>query len=346
MSLEVRIVKRYPGFQLKADFDCGLETMALLGASGSGKTMTLNCIAGVVKPDEGRIALDGRVLFDSSARINLTPQQRGVGLLFQSYALFPNMTAEQNILCGLTRVRGRGEKARRLCELTERLRLQGLEKHYPAQLSGGQQQRVALARLLASDPGLLMLDEPFAALDEALKWELEQELMEMLERVQKPALYITHDMREVRRLCARVCVLDAGRTQRPVTTGELLERPRTMAAARLSGCENVAFARQEDRQSVYVGDWDAVLRLSGPPAGSLRAVAVRADRIKTGNQQNALLCDVLRVMEDAGRAVAVCRPVGARGSLCMAWRHGAEAPCSVGQRVSLSIAPEYVQPLV
>lgn len=128
MSLEVQIKKRFPGFQLDARFECGGETLALLGASGSGKTLTLNCIAGVARPDEGRIVLDGRVLFDSQKRVNLSPQERGVGLLFQSYALFPNMTAEQNILCGLSRIRDRRERARRLDGLVEKLRLGGAGK--------------------------------------------------------------------------------------------------------------------------------------------------------------------------------------------------------------------------
>ena len=134
--------------------------------------MTLKCIAGIEKPDRGTITLDGRVLFDSEKHINLTPQQRRVGYLFQQYALFPNMTAAQNILCGI-HTGSRAEKKEKLAALLRTFRLEGLEKKLPAQLSGGQQQRVALARILASEPQAILLDEPFSALDSYLKWELE-----------------------------------------------------------------------------------------------------------------------------------------------------------------------------
>ena len=139
--------------------------------------MTLKCIAGIEKPDRGTITLDGRVLFDSEKHINLTPQQRRVGYPFQQYALFPNMTAAQNILCGI-RTGSRAVKKEKLAALLRTFRLEGLEKKLPAQLSGGQQQRVALARILASEPQAILLDEPFSALDSYLKWELELELGE------------------------------------------------------------------------------------------------------------------------------------------------------------------------
>ena len=147
MSLEVNIEKKLDGFTLRAAFSAGNTPTALLGASGCGKSMTLRCIAGIVKPDAGRIVLDGRVLFDSEARIDLPPQQRRVGYLFQNYALFPTMTVERNILCGI-RSGSKAEKNAALTATLHRFRLEGLEKRYPAQLSGGQQQRVALARVL------------------------------------------------------------------------------------------------------------------------------------------------------------------------------------------------------
>ena len=148
MSLEVNVTKRFDGFTLHAAFTAGDTATALLGASGCGKSMTLRCIAGIVRPDEGRIVLDGRVLFDSAQGIDLPPQQRNVGLLFQNYALFPNMTVEQNILCGI-RSGDKAEKRHVLAEKIRMFRLEGLEKKHPAQLSGGEQQRVAIARALA-----------------------------------------------------------------------------------------------------------------------------------------------------------------------------------------------------
>ena len=175
MSLYVDIEKRLGAFRLQSKFEVADETLALLGASGCGKSMTLKCIAGIVPPDRGRIVLNGRVLFDSEKKIDLTPQQRRVGYLFQQYALFPNMTVEQNILCGI-RAGSRSEKRSLAAEKLRMFRLEGLEKKYPAQLSGGQQQRVALARILCSEPQAILLDEPFSALDSYLKWNLELEL--------------------------------------------------------------------------------------------------------------------------------------------------------------------------
>ncbi|MFQ9427150.1 MAG: sulfate/molybdate ABC transporter ATP-binding protein [Oscillospiraceae bacterium] len=147
MSLYVDIEKRLGAFRLQSKFEVADETLALLGASGCGKSVTLKCIAGIMTPDRGRIVLNGRVLFDSEKRTDLTPQQRRVGYLFQQYALFPNMTVEQNILCGI-RAGSRSEKRALAAEKLRMFRLEGLEKKYPAQLSGGQQQRVALARIL------------------------------------------------------------------------------------------------------------------------------------------------------------------------------------------------------
>ena len=146
MSLEVHIEKKLNGFTLRSDFTAGNTATAILGASGCGKSMTLRCIAGIVKPDKGRIVLDGRVLFDSAQHIDLPPQQRGVGLLFQNYALFPNMTVEQNILCGLKTEKDPAARRVACAEMLRAMRLETLAKRYPAQLSGGQQQRAAHKR--------------------------------------------------------------------------------------------------------------------------------------------------------------------------------------------------------
>ena len=152
MSLEVNITKKLDGFTLHANFAARSTATAILGASGCGKSMTLRCIAGIVKPDEGRIVLGGRVLFDSAQHIDLPPQQRGVGLLFQNYALFPNMTVEQNVLCGLKAEKDKAARKARCAEMLQAMRLKSLAKRYPAQLSGGQQQRTALARILVGRP--------------------------------------------------------------------------------------------------------------------------------------------------------------------------------------------------
>ena len=165
MSLLVEIEKDYGGFHLCSRFETNGGITGLLGASGCGKSQTLRCIAGVQTPDQGRIVLDGVTLYDSERHINLTPQQRGVGYLFQSYALFPNMTVRANILTGLRREKDAAKKQAAFEHAIHLLKLEGLEDRRPAQLSGGQAQRVALARMLVSRPKALLLDEPFTGMD-------------------------------------------------------------------------------------------------------------------------------------------------------------------------------------
>ena len=211
MSLVVDIRKNYGKFQLDVSFETGSgHVTGLLGASGCGKSVTLRCIAGIETPDEGRIVLDGRVLFDREKGINLSPQRRHVGYLFQNYALFPNMTVKQNITVG---VRDRKAREQTAEQLIRAFGLEGNEHKYPRQLSGGQQQRTALARILASEPEVLLLDEPFSALDSYLKWQVEGELAELLEGFAGPVLFVTHSRDEVRRICHQACVLDQGRAQ-------------------------------------------------------------------------------------------------------------------------------------
>ena len=239
MSLEVNIEKKLDGFTLRAAFTAGNTSTALLGASGCGKSMTLRCIAGIVKPDRGRIVLDGRVLFDSAQHIDLPPQQRGVGLLFQNYALFPNMTVEQNILCGLKTEKDPAARRVACAEMLRAMRLETLAKRYPAQLSGGQQQRAALARILVGKPRILMLDEPFSALDSYLREEVEGEVGSLLANFVGTALLVTHNRDEAYRLCKEMIVLNEGQVLRAGTTKAVFADPQSIAAARLTGCKNI-----------------------------------------------------------------------------------------------------------
>ena len=169
MALEVNIEKKAGSFLLKTAFACGTEFLGVLGSSGCGKSMTLKCIAGIEKPDKGRIVLDGKVLFDSEKKINLPPQKRHVGYLFQNYALFPNMTVRQNILCGLHFEKDKAKKEAEADRVMRLLQLEELGDLRPSQISGGQAQRAALGRILVNQPDLLMLDEPFSALDYHLR---------------------------------------------------------------------------------------------------------------------------------------------------------------------------------
>ncbi len=303
MSLVVDIEKKLGSFLLRSKFETGSGTMALLGASGCGKSVTLKCIAGIMTPDKGRIVLDGETLFDSEKHIDLTPQRRQVGYLFQQYALFPNMTVLQNIQCGI-RSGSRGEKQQRASEQLRRFRLEGLEKKYPAQLSGGQQQRVALARILASEPRAILLDEPFSALDGFLKWNLEMELADFLSDFSGPILWVSHDLGECFRSCRSVCIMDNGASL-PVTDMEtLVHHPATQCAARLVGLRNFLPGRRCEG-GVRIDGWEMVLPLQA--ASEQVTVAVPESAIVLAREgYTARVCRVIRDLHDT---VAVLRPV-------------------------------------
>lgn len=197
--LEVQIYKKLAEFDLDISFQVNDNILGLMGASGSGKSMTLKCIAGIETPDQGRIVLNNRVLFDSEKKINVPIQKRNVGYMFQSYALFPNMNVYENISVGL---RARKVKDVDIVaqKVMQQFRIFELASRYPKQLSGGQRQRVALARLMAYEPDVLLLDEPFSALDEDLKKDLLQELKSELQ-ISKPVIFVSHDKEEVNYLC-------------------------------------------------------------------------------------------------------------------------------------------------
>ena len=226
MSLEVDIRKNLHGFNLDVSFTTeGCSRLGVLGHSGSGKSMTLKSIAGIVTPDEGRIVLNGRVLFDSGKKINLPPQKRKVGSLFQSSALFPHMRIIDNIASGLQLSKSGARANQRIKQIVEMLHLNGLEERYPGQLSGGQQQRVALARILAFQPEIILLDEPFSALDEPLRVELQRQLSETLHDWQKEIILVTHSVKEVRKLSDHLIELESGHIVARGKTEELLPRP-------------------------------------------------------------------------------------------------------------------------
>ena len=332
--LEARLEKRCGTFTLRAAFTAENETLALLGVSGAGKTMTLQCLAGIVKPDCGYIAVDGKVWFDSAKHVCLPPQERAVGLLFQQYALFPNMTVWQNLLCGLRHDTPRRERAAEAKRLVERMCLNGLEDRLPSQLSGGQQQRVALARCLARKPKLLLLDEPFAALDTHLRWLLEQELMNTLQAYEGTALYVTHDREEARRLCRRVCVINAGRSQPIVDTDAWFHTPATRSAAQLAGFENIAAVRLSSEGEASIGEWAAAW-----PCGNATAVGVafRAEDARfQGKQEDfKLACRILRSTEQE----IIATPTGCPASLI---RAQADRRRAVGDRVMLHVARDRV----
>ena len=277
MSIQVNIKKKAGNFLLNVNFEMGSGVLALLGASGCGKSMTLRCIAGIETPDEGRIVLDGVTVFDSEKKINLPPQKRQVGLLFQNYALFPNMTVEENIRCGIREKMDKAEMTGLIGRYVEKFHLTGLEKHLPSQLSGGQKQRAALARMLIGAPKLIMLDEPFSALDSYLRWELERELLATLREFEGTVLFVSHDRDEVYRISDQVAIYENGEITVIGDKWELFRHPKTKTAAILTGCKNVAPAKYENG-CVTVPDWG--LTLPAEDSANANYLGVRARMLR------------------------------------------------------------------
>ncbi|MDX5475781.1 MAG: ABC transporter ATP-binding protein [Bacillaceae bacterium] len=237
--LKVDISKKLNSFQLNAAFTIGSGITGIIGPSGCGKSVTLQCIAGLVNPDKGEVIINNRTVFESDRGINAKPKDRSIGYVFQNYALFPHLTVEKNIEYGLKGMSS-AEKRKKVTEIMEKVQLLGYEKHYPCQLSGGQQQRVALARTLVTEPSLLLLDEPFSALDQHVKQKLEQELISILKQsFSGTILLVTHDMEEAYRLCDQVILMDKGKVIQTGEKKEVFMKPATVEAATIIGCENI-----------------------------------------------------------------------------------------------------------
>jgi len=236
--LEVKIKRQLPGFSLDISFAINQEILAILGPSGSGKTMMLHCIAGLTQPDAGYINLNNKVLFDSAAKINLSPQKRRVGFVFQNYALFPHLTVYENIAYGIND-RTKPEIRDRVAQLLEKMNIRELAQRYPRELSGGQQQRASLAKALAPEPELLLLDEPFSALDTVRKERLELELAELQRSYQGNMLFVTHDLAQGYKLGSRMAVFDAGRIIQFDSKEKVICSPANRMVARLTGVKNL-----------------------------------------------------------------------------------------------------------
>ena len=280
----MKIKKDFGGFVLDLELHADNEVLALLGASGCGKSMTLKCIAGIVTPDEGYIRVNDRTLYDSVQNINLTPQQRHVGLLFQNYALFPNMTVEQNIMTGMTGFKmSKREKKERAREMISSFYLDGLEHHKPSQLSGGQQQRVALARIMVSRPSILMLDEPFSALDSFLRWELEQELMKVLGEFEGTSIIVSHNRDEVYRISDHIAVIVKGHKDCFGDKESLFSNPPTYESAMLTGFRNFSRVEKLDRDHIRAVDWGAVLPYRANDGADL--IALRPEPVSLAEKE-------------------------------------------------------------
>ena len=338
MSLNIDIERRVGAFHLRVPLSSPGGSLAILGPSGCGKSMTLRCVAGIDRPDRGRIELNDRTLYDSAARVCLPPQRRGVGYLFQNYALFPNMTVRGNVLAALHRKCPRAEANRRTDAILSALRLEAVAGHRPAQLSGGQAQRVALARILVAPPQLLMLDEPFAALDESLRQHVLDELEALLARFDRDVILVTHNREEAFRLCRRTAILCDGRVLECGDTPALFRRPTHPDAARILGVDNLSPAVPVDAHHVLATDWSQVLPLPCVPEG-LTHVGICADRLRAATARDAIRLPVRCIRRSQG-LTAVRQQMQLPNGAILHWQTA--VPADAGH---LTVDPADVLPL-
>ncbi|MFP4099753.1 sulfate/molybdate ABC transporter ATP-binding protein [Coleofasciculus sp.] len=285
MTLIVDIQKRLPHYTLNAAFTVEREPLGIIGSSGSGKSMTLRCIAGIETPTKGTIVLGDRILFDSRKGINLPTRDRLVGFLFQNYALFPHLSVAENIAYGLKGL-SKIAQSRQVSTQLEKVQLLGFEQRYPHQLSGGQQQRVALARALATNPELLLLDEPFSALDPHLRSELEKQLIKTLSDYHGLTLFVTHNLEEAYRICQKLLVLSAGKIVGYGEKQSIFTRPGTLTVAQLTGCKNISPIQKITSYALKALDWNCTLTTSEPVSDTAAYVGIRAHQLTFSNNTN------------------------------------------------------------
>ena len=324
-GLDVRLKQAAP-IPLDAELACAPgEMLALVGPSGSGKSTILRAIAGLLRARDGYIACNGATWFDTTSRIALSPQRRRIGYVFQHYALFPHLSALANVMEALIEL-PRPERVRRAQDLLARVHLAGLERRLPAELSGGQQQRVAVARALAREPNVLLLDEPFSAVDRSTRERLYRELAALRRELAMPVILVTHDLDEALMLADRMCVLYQGKTLQAGPPFEVMTRPNSVQTAQLVGLKNVFRAgiiEQVPERGVTVIEWrghrlEARLQPSFPPGSQVawvipqgHLVLHRRDRPSRGERENpvsGVVAEFVRLGENAAVSIHVGGP--------------------------------------
>ncbi len=302
--LEISIRKKVPGFQLDIEFSCVRgEVTGLLGASGSGKSMTLRCLAGLEKPDEGRIRIDGKTLFDSNVGIDIPSRKRKCGFLFQHYALFPHLTVQQNMAMGLSLLARKNslskeQKTKIIQNTIDQLDLNGLADKYPKQLSGGQQQRAALGRMLLSKPQSILLDEPFSALDSFLRRRIEFDLRKALSAFNGYLIFVSHDRDEIFRMCNKLVVLNNGCVEATGDRQHVFHEPASIAVARMTGCQNIAAAIPLSPKTIGVPAWGLSLTTKTPVSPDITHVGIRAHFIRPPKENEHINVFDFSIVED------------------------------------------------
>ncbi len=282
--LKAQFKLRLESFPLEIGFELPAgSVLALFGPSGCGKSMTLRSLAGLVRPHEGFITIDEEIFYDSSQKRFIPARRRRIGFLFQDYALFPHLTVEKNIGFGLKHLT-KNAKAHKVHSIMERMRLKGLENRYPDQLSGGQRQRVALARTLVTDPGLLLLDEPFSALDRQVQKKLEKEVLDIRDAFSGTIILVTHSLDEAYRLCSHIAIMENGRILQLGSRDDILHKPLNRTVARLTGTENIFDAvvveREGQKAVVYVKELECRLSVPNELGSENISLGIRPSQIK------------------------------------------------------------------
>ena len=278
MSLIVDIKKSLPGFNLNISFESDNHTLGLLGESGCGKSITLKCIAGLMKPDSGKIILNNKTLFDSEKEVNVPIQKRKIGFLFQNYALFPHMTVEENIAYAMKGY-SKTQKEKIINDNLNMMKINNLRNKYPHQLSGGQQQRVALARALAVEPEALLLDEPFSALDNHLRSIMIKHMTETLSNYSGSALFVTHNLEEAYGLCENLVIISKGCNVSKGDKNEIFKNPSSIAAAKITGCKNLSKAKIISSNTIELIDWNCTIKINKEITQAITHVGIRAHYI-------------------------------------------------------------------
>lgn len=312
MEMRFCAEKAWENFTLNMDFCTDKKRIGILGSSGSGKSMTLKMIAGIENPEKGEITVGDRIFFSSDQKINIPTRKRKVGYLFQQYALFPNMTVEKNIASGIFLPRkARKEKVK---NFIERFQLDGLEKRYPSQLSGGQQQRTALARIMASEPDIILLDEPFSALDGHLKEAMQEELKGLLEDFEGNVVLVSHSRDEIYRFSDQLLIIKNGSCILNGITREIFRSPRKKEAAILTGCKNISRIEKLGEHQIFAVDWKIKLYTEEKITSTVQYIGIRAHDLEMGQKDgcNTYQMEMVSCMEAPFEQIFYIRLYGYR----------------------------------
>ncbi len=289
MSIKLNITKNLGTFSMNINIETKSKRIGILGQSGMGKSMCLKMISGLETPDNGEIYIDEKCVFSSTQNINILPQNRKTGYMFQNYALFPNMTVEKNIAIAIEG--NKSQKKEITKKIIEKFSLLGLEKKYPSQLSGGQQQRVSLARIFAYNPEMILLDEPFSALDKFLKENLIEEMKKYIDGYDGTIILVSHNTEEIFALCDYVFVIHNGSVADMGNIDEIFKKPKSIHTARLSGCKNIWQAKKKNNNTIFVPELNAEFKVSDTVPDNVEFIGIHEkDVVIKKEDSNSFLC--------------------------------------------------------